>query len=69
MKIKDFNRIYASQKYELEPRKAKTGQYLRLIDYAQEKEVISFPFPDLTADLPVDFLEYVKTLPDGNLST
>lgn len=68
MKIEDFNRIYASQKYQLELRQDKTGYYLRLLDDTQEKEVTSFSFPAPTADLPVDFIEYVKTLPDGNLS-
>lgn len=69
MKIKDFNLTYEARKYQLEIRHDKTGQcYLRLLDYAQEKEVTQFPFPDPTADLPVTFLEYVKTLPDGDLS-
>ncbi len=69
MKIEDFNLTYAPRNYKLEIRQNKNGYYLRLLDYAQEQELTQFPFPDPTADLPVNFLEYVKTLPDRNLST
>ncbi len=69
MKIEEFNRTYASRKYQLEFRGSNQENYLRLLDYAAEKEITTFSFPDRTADLPEQFLEFVKTLPDGDLST
>ncbi|WP_009633770.1 hypothetical protein [Synechocystis sp. PCC 7509] len=69
MKIDELNRIYLSRKYQLEFRVDKQGNYLRLLNTAQNEQIKKFTFPDPTADLPVDLLEYVKTLPDGDLST
>ncbi len=69
MKIDEFNRIYAPRKYHLELRRDNKKQfYLRLLDYAQESEVTQFTFLAPTDNLPVAFLEYMKTLRDGDLS-
>lgn len=69
MKFEEFNRIYASRRYRLDFRQSIHGNYLRLLDDAGNKQLAKYPFPDPTADLPEQVLEFVKTLPDGDLST
>lgn len=69
MKFEEFNRIYASNRYRLDFRQSRHGNYLRLLDDAGDKELAKYPFSGLTADLPEQVLEFVKTLLDGDLST
>ncbi len=71
MRINEFNNAFAPKGYHLEVRAGKLrnigykGDYLRLLDIAQQRELAKFPFPpEAQGTIPQEVLNYVNNLPD-----